>query len=87
MSGVGGRASLELDLRGKRLDEALEEVERQIDQALLSGMQRFGIIHGTGEGVLQKGVQDLLRRHHHVQKYSFASPEDGGFGKTNVELS
>ena len=87
VSGVGGRPSLELDLRGKRLEEALEEVERQIDQALLSGMQRFGIIHGTGEGVLQKGVQDLLRRHPHVRKYSFALPEDGGFGKTIVELS
>jgi DNA mismatch repair protein MutS2 len=87
VSGAGRRPSLELDLRGKRLEEALDEVERQIDQALLSGMQRFGIIHGTGEGVLQKGVQDLLRRHPHVGGYSFARPEDGGFGKTNVELS
>ncbi|MCK4516817.1 MAG: endonuclease MutS2, partial [Spirochaetaceae bacterium] len=87
VSAVGGRASLELDLRGNRLEEAIEAVERQIDQAILSGMQRFGIIHGTGEGVLQKGVQDLLRRHPHVETYSFARAEDGGFGKTIVELS
>ncbi|MEE8440418.1 MAG: Smr/MutS family protein, partial [Spirochaetia bacterium] len=87
VSGLGGRPNLELDLRGKRLEEALLEVERQIDQAVLSGMQRFGIIHGTGEGVLQKGVQDLLRHHQQVRKYSFARPEDGGFGKTLVELS
>lgn len=87
VSGVGGHPTMELDLRGKRLEEALDEVERQIDQALLSGMQRFGIIHGTGEGVLQKGVQELLRRYPNVRRYSYARPEDGGFGKTIVELS
>jgi DNA mismatch repair protein MutS2 len=86
VAGAGKGPSFELDLRGKRLEEALDEVERQIDQALLTGMQRFGIIHGTGEGVLQKGVRDLLRRHPHVGGYSYARPEEGGYGKINVDL-
>lgn len=86
VSGISGRASLEIDLRGRRLDEALEDVSRQIDQALLSGVNRFGIIHGTGEGVLQKGVRDYLSRHPNVASYEFARPEDGGFGKTHVNI-
>lgn len=83
---VTGHAALELDLRGFRLEEAVDEVERQIDQALLAGMSRFGIIHGMGEGVLQQGIRDLLRRHPHVGEFDYARPEDGGFGKTNVTL-
>lgn len=86
VSGIAAKASLELDLRGYRLEDALDEVERQIDQAVLSGLNRFGVIHGTGEGVLQKGVRDLLRRSPHVAGYEFARPEDGGYGKTVVEL-
>ncbi len=80
------KPDLELDLRGYRLDDALDAVERQIDQALLSGMNDFGIVHGTGEGVLQQGVRDLLRRHPHVTSYEYARPEEGGYGKTNVHL-
>ena len=87
VSSVSAHPVLELDIRGARLEDALQEVERQIDQALLGGMTRFGIIHGMGEGVLQKGVADLLRTHPHVRRFSFAVPEDGGFGKTVVELS
>lgn len=82
----GARPDLELDVRGFRLDDALDRVERQIDQALLSGMHDFGIVHGMGEGVLQQGVRDLLRRHPHVASYEYARPEEGGYGKTNVHL-
>jgi len=39
-----------------------------------------------GEGVLQKGVQDYLRRRHDVKKFFFSHPEEGGFGKTVVQL-
>jgi DNA mismatch repair protein MutS2 len=85
-SGSSPRADLELDVRGYRLEDALDAVERQIDQALLSGMSRFGIIHGMGEGVLQKGIRDLLRKHPHVTSFDFARPEEGGFGKTYVVL-
>ncbi len=87
-SGSGGaHAPLELDLRGKRLAEAVDEVDRQIDAALLSGLSQFSIIHGTGGGVLQTGVRDLLASNPHVASFTYAHPEQGGFGKTVVTLS
>jgi DNA mismatch repair protein MutS2 len=86
-SGGGGRPDFELDVRGYRLDDAIDAVERQIDQALLSGMNDFGIVHGMGEGVLQQGIRELLREHPHVVSYAYARPEEGGYGKTNVRLA
>jgi DNA mismatch repair protein MutS2 len=80
-------AVLELDLRGKRLHEALAELELQVDGAVLRGLRSFSIIHGTGTGVLQKGVHDYLKKRAEVTSFGFASAEDGGFGKTTVELS
>ncbi len=80
-------AVLELDLRGKRLQEALSELEVQVDGAVLQGLRSFSVIHGTGTGVLQKGVHDYLTHRPEVATFSFARPEDGGFGKTTVELS
>ncbi len=83
---VDTRPELELDIRGRRLAEAIQELERQIDGAVLSGLTRFSIIHGTGTGVLQKGVRDYLLSRREVRSFDFARPEEGGFGKTVVEL-
>ena len=77
---------LELDIRGYRLDEALQAMESQMDSALLCGLSEFSVIHGTGEGILQKGVRDYLHGNRNVKSYTFARPEDGGFGKTIVKL-
>ncbi len=77
---------LELDIRGYRLDEAIQAMESQMDSALLCGLSEFSVIHGTGEGILQKGVRDYLHANPNVRSYSFARPEDGGFGKTIVRL-
>ena len=86
--GEGGRttASFELNLRGFRLAEAIGAVEKQIDAASLQGLSLFQIIHGTGEGVLGKGIHDYLRAHPAVADYHFARPEEGGYGKTIVRL-
>jgi DNA mismatch repair protein MutS2 len=80
------RPVFELDVRGMRLEEALGALERQIDRALLANMTEFNVIHGMGEGVLQKGVHGLLKGSPHVKDYFFARPEHGGFGKTIVRL-
>lgn len=85
-AGGGAPAGLEIDVRGRRLQEAIDEVERQIDAALLTGIARFGVIHGTGEGVLQRGIRELLASNPHVSDFSYALPEQGGFGKTIVVL-
>jgi DNA mismatch repair protein MutS2 len=86
--GEGGsaRAVFELDLRGFRLAEALDAVEKQVDAAGLQGLSLFQILHGTGEGVLGRGIQDYLRNHPGVAEYHFARPEEGGYGKTIVRM-
>jgi DNA mismatch repair protein MutS2 len=77
---------MELSLRGMRLEEALEALRRQIDAAVLAGMREFAVIHGKGEGILQKGVHDYLRGERAVADYYFSRPELGGFGRTEVVL-
>ncbi len=81
-----GSPVFSLDLRGFRFEDAMQAVEKQVDRAILAGLQEFSIVHGLGEGVLQKGVQDYLRRRHDVKKFFFSHPEEGGFGKTVVQL-
>jgi DNA mismatch repair protein MutS2 len=86
--GEGGsaKAVFELDLRGFRLAAAVDAVEKQVDAASLQGLAMFQILHGTGEGVLGKGVHEYLRNHPAVADYHFARPEEGGYGKTIVRL-
>jgi DNA mismatch repair protein MutS2 len=79
-------ARFELNLRGMRLDEALEALRRQIDAALLYGLKGFSVIHGKGDGILQKGVHDYLGGEPAVAEYFFSRPELGGFGRTEVIL-
>lgn len=85
-SGFDASPAFELDLRGMRVYEAEAAVMRQIDSALLSGISEFSIIHGLGEGILQKAVHDYLHSCGAVKKFSFSDPDQGGFGKTIVKL-
>lgn len=82
----GAPAVLELNLRGFRMEEAIEALRRQVDAAALSGLYEFSVIHGKGDGVLQRAVHDYLKSQAVVADYYFARPEDGGFGKTCVTL-
>jgi DNA mismatch repair protein MutS2 len=86
--GEGGRtqAVFELDVRGYRLVDALEAVEKQLDAASLQGLSLFSIIHGTGEGILGRGIHEFLKSQAVVADYHFARPEEGGYGKTVVRL-
>jgi DNA mismatch repair protein MutS2 len=81
-----GDAVLELKLLGMRLEEATDMLRRQIENAVLSGLKSFAVIHGTGTGVLQKGIHDYLKKDPAVADYYFARPELGGFGRTEVIL-
>ncbi|MDR2176498.1 MAG: Smr/MutS family protein [Treponema sp.] len=83
---AGAQARPELSLRGMRLEEALEALRRQIDAAALAGLREFAVIHGTGEGILQKGVHEYLRGESAVVDFHFSRPELGGFGRTEVVL-
>jgi DNA mismatch repair protein MutS2 len=82
----GQRADFQLDVRGLRLEEALRRLEAQVDRALVAGLSEFNIIHGKGEGVLQRGIHAWLREHREVHDFYFSTPREGGFGKTIVKL-
>ncbi|WP_124726978.1 endonuclease MutS2 [Staphylospora marina] len=76
----------ELDLRGMMVDEAIPEIDRYLDQAILSGYKQVHLIHGKGTGALRAGVQEFLRRHRAVKSYRLGAHGEGGSGVTVVEL-
>jgi len=75
----------ELDVRGQRV-EALEKVDKFLDQAALAGQNEVRILHGVGTGALKKAIAELLSEHAHVSSFAEAEPEKGGTGVTVVEL-
>ena len=79
--------SPELDLRGKRGDEALYEVERYLDKALMMGLSSLKIIHGKGDGILRKMIREYLRKFPHVDRLEDEHADRGGDGITYVYLS
>lgn len=76
----------ELRLLGMYAEEAIKELERQIDLCVLNNFTHFSVIHGKGNGVLQQAVKDYLSHCPSVEDFSFAHPDDGGAGKTYVTL-
>lgn len=76
-----------LDVRGKRLEETLEIIEEEIEACLVHNLNMFSIIHGYGTGRLSVGIHSYLKKQKNVKEYYFATPEDGGMGKTYVILT
>ena len=76
----------ECDIRGKRLEEALKEVTKFLDNAVLRNMETVSIIHGLGTGALREGVWNLLKNYEYVEHFDYTRPEQGGFGCTIVKL-
>ena len=79
-------ASSELDLRGQRYEEAMTNLDRYIDSALLSGLNSVTIIHGIGTGAIRTGVQQYLKRNKHVKSFNYAPANEGGTGATIVKF-
>jgi len=79
-------ARAEINLCGMRLEEALEALRRQTEASMLCGLKTFAVIHGKGEGILQRGVHEWLKKDPFVADYYFSHPEFGGFGRTEVVL-
>lgn len=73
----------ELVLVGQRVDEAMEAVDKYLDQAIRSGFSTVTIVHGMGTGALKKAVSRLLREHPHVTDYALA---ERNAGATEVHL-
>jgi DNA mismatch repair protein MutS2 len=77
---------MEINLIGRTVDEATEELEKYLDRAFLAGLPRVRIIHGHGAGILRRGVREFLKGHPHVATLAEAPQNEGGQGATLVEL-
>jgi DNA mismatch repair protein MutS2 len=77
---------MEINLIGRTVDEATQELEQYLDRAFLAGLERVRIIHGHGAGVLRRGVREFLKSHPHVATIAEAPQNEGGQGATLVEL-
>lgn len=80
------KPAFELRLMGMRCEQALKALEHQIDLCMIHSFKKFSVIHGKGNGILQQAVHDYLSHAAEIRDFMFAPPEDGGTGKTYVEL-
>ena len=78
--------SPEINLLGKTVDEAVAELDKYLDDALLSHLNSVRVVHGKGTGALRKGIHEYLRRQKHVKSYRLAEFGEGDDGVTIVEL-
>ena len=76
----------QIDLRGLLGDEAIIQVERFLDDAIVGGLHRVDIIHGKGTGALRKRIADFLKTYPHVRSFRLGEWNEGGSGVTVVEL-
>lgn len=76
----------EVDLRGMTIGEAEVEVDKFLDESVLSGLSEVSLIHGKGTGALRAGLHEYLRHHPHVRKYRLGRFGEGDLGVTIVEL-
>ena len=77
---------MELDLRGQMSEDALDRLDRYLEQAFLSGMPFVRIIHGKGTGKLRQVVREMLRGHPHVASFEEGGEKEGGAGVTVAKL-
>ena len=76
----------EINLLGKTVDEAVAELDKYLDDALLSHLNSVRVVHGKGTGALRKGIHEYLRRQKHVKSYHLAEFGEGDAGVTIVNL-
>ncbi|MGV3614810.1 MAG: endonuclease MutS2 [Fimbriimonas sp.] len=75
-------ATTEIMLINKRAEDAIRELERFVDDAMLGGVPSVRIVHGKGEGILRKVTHEFLRGHRGVSSFRDGEPAEGGQGVT-----
>jgi DNA mismatch repair protein MutS2 len=76
----------EINVIGRTVDEATDEVEKFVDRAFLAGLSRIRVVHGSGMGILRKALRQFLQKHPHVASVTEPPQNEGGGGATVVEL-
>lgn len=75
-----------LDLRGMRAADALDKLDKYLDDAELAGLNKVFIVHGKGTGALRSAIHEQLKTHRRVKSYRLGEHGEGGLGVTVVEL-
>ena len=78
---------MEIDLRGQNSEEALDNLERYLDQAYLVGMPFVRIIHGKGTGKLRQVIREALKGHPYVKSFEEGGDKEGGEGVTVAKIA
>jgi DNA mismatch repair protein MutS2 len=86
LSGAEQKAQSELNVIGQTTDEAVDAVDKFLDEASLASLSQVRIVHGHGTGALRRAIAGLLDGHPHVARFVPAPPDQGGTGATLVEL-
>ena len=76
----------EINVIGRTVDDATQEVEKFVDRAFLAGLPRVRVVHGSGMGILRKALRQYLQKHPHVVSVTEPPQNEGGAGATVVEL-
>ncbi|MEP6870349.1 MAG: endonuclease MutS2 [Anaerolineaceae bacterium] len=84
---LGPPVGMELDLRGRRAEDALEQFETYVDNAFRAGLPFVRIIHGKGTGALRAAIREALTGHPLVRRFESAAPNEGGEGVTIALLA
>ena len=86
MAAASKSPGMEVDLRGLMAEDALDKMERYLEQAFLSGLPYVRIIHGKGTGRLRQAVRGALRGHEYVKSFEEGGSTEGGEGVTVAML-
>ncbi|HYK22672.1 MAG TPA: Smr/MutS family protein, partial [Pyrinomonadaceae bacterium] len=86
LTGAEQKARSELNVIGQTTDEAVDAVDKFLDEASLASLNQVRIVHGHGTGALRRAIAGLLDGHPHVARFLPAPPDQGGTGATVVEL-